>query len=323
VPKGSLLMDILFCPFLNKEMKTIFALLLFGNLSLASSTPPDPYQYFDNNGVRIAFRSFGSGDPLFVLNGGPGRSSDTFTDLAQTLSLNGHRIIIFDQRGTGRSKLNVLNENTVSLDLMVSDLEALRLHLKYGSISILGHSFGGMFAMAYASRYPQNIKSLILSASGGIDLSWQGYVTHNMLSRLNKKARKRYEFWISPEQEKKDPIGSALNALRILVPAYIYHQNFVPKLMHDLVNLNYYTPAVNELVWKSMEHYNMKGVFKSFQPPVLIIDGRQDILGEAVPMAIRDEFPTSRLEFLDECSHYPWLDSPDKYFTLIQEFLNK
>jgi proline iminopeptidase len=306
-------------------MKIFFCfLLVFACFTpQVSSGSSDPYEYFDNNGVKIAYRVFGSGEPLIVLNGGPGRSSDTFTDLAQTLSSKNYRVILFDQRGTGRSKLAIANENTVTLNLMVSDLEALRKHLHYEKVSILGHSFGGMYAMSYAAQYPENIKSLILSASGGIDLSWSKYANHNMLARLSQKSRNKYKFWTSEEQMKKDSIKATLEALRLLIPAYVYNQKFVPQVEKNLVNLNYYTPEINKLVWKSMENYNLKGTLKNLSAKTLIIAGHQDILGEAVPLTIRHEIPNSRLEFLDECSHYPWLDRPNKYFSLISEFLNK
>src|SRR5262249_40047763 len=100
------------------------------------------------------------------------------------------------------------------------------------------------------------------------------------------------------------------------------HQKFVPQLEQALVNLNYYTPQINQLVWKSMANYDLKQALKTLKVPTLIIDGRQDFLGEAVPIVIHDAISDSRLEFLDECSHYPWLDSPKKYFSLITIFLN-
>jgi proline iminopeptidase len=308
----------------NVLMKTtlIFLMALWSVTSSKAFGSSDDYQYFNNSGVKIAYRVFGSGAPLVVLNGGPGRSSDTFTELAETLQAKTHRqVIIFDQRGTGRSKLPVLDESTVSLDLMVGDLEALRKHLGFSKISILGHSFGGMYAMTYASRYPDNVESLILSCSGGIDLSWKDYAQHNMLSRLNQKARLKYKFWTSPEQEAKDPIRAGMESFRLLIPSYIYHQKFIPRLERDLLNPKFETEGLNELVWKTMENYDLKDALKVFLAPTLIIDGRQDILGEAVPIKIHDTISNSKLEFLDECSHYPWLDSPEKYFSLIKDFL--
>lgn len=286
-----------------------------------------PYQYFENKGVQIAYRVFQPAQAtsnliLFVLNGGPGRSSDSFTPLAEKLSALNQTVVLFDQRGSGRSKLQTLDESTVTLDLMVTDLEALRIHLGQDQISILGHSFGGMYGMAYAVQHPHRLKSLILSASGGVDLSWREYSWHNILSRLSPQARADYVFWTSPEQIAKDQARAGLEAIRIIVPAYIYDQKFVPQIERDLTNPAYFTPALNQFVWKSMESYDLRLGLKKFLSPTLILAGRQDILGEAVPLAISQTIPNSQLEFLNQCGHYPWLDAPDKYFSLIQNFLN-
>jgi len=307
----------------HAEMKTIIGVLvLFWSFVGHAAEAIDGYQYFTHDGVRIAYRIFGSGAPLFLLNGGPGRSSDTFVPLARRLQAETHRqIIVFDQRGTGRSKLSEMNEKTVSLELMVSDLEALREHLGLAKISLMGHSFGGMYAMAYAVQYPGKIEALILSCSGGMDLSWQQYTQHNMLSRLTEKARQRYAYWTSEEQEKKDPIRASREATKLLVPAYIYRQKFVPRLMKDLTNPKYGNSQINKLVWLSMRDYDLKEPLKSLQVPTLILGGRQDILGEQVPISIHQTIAHSRLELIDECSHYPWLDSPERYFELIRGFL--
>jgi proline iminopeptidase len=302
-------------------MKIFLGIIIFLScISLRAATSTS-YRYFDSNGLKIAYREFGTGIPLVVLNGGPGRSSVSFTDLALKLSQKYH-VILFDQRGTGHSKLPALNETTITLDLMIGDLEALRKFLKYEKINILGHSFGGMYAMAYAAQYPYNVNALILSASGGVDLSWHDYVSHNMLSRLNQKSRQKYEYWTNPKVEKKNPVRADQEATRLLASAYVYNQKFAEEIATSLTDLKLYTPAINNLVWKSMEKFDLKGSFKNFLAPTLILAGRQDILGEAVPITIHNEIINSRLEFIDECSHYPWLDRPDAYFRLIDDFLS-
>ena len=75
-------------------------------------------------------------------------------------------MILFDQRATGRSRFATVDESTVTLDLMVDDLEALRASLGFEKIAIFGHSFGGMYAMAYAAKYPARVEWLALSCSG-------------------------------------------------------------------------------------------------------------------------------------------------------------
>lgn len=286
---------------------------------------PQQYEYANSHEVKIAYRLFGKGTPLIIINGGPGRSSDTFTELAEKLSSTSRQVILFDQRGTGKSQLKSANEKTISLELMVEDLENLRKHLGYDKISLLGHSFGGMYAMAYAAKYPENIKALILSASGSINLEHMKQVEINTQAKLTKEALKKYKFWTSSEQKKRNAVRAKLEALRVTAPIYVYQQKFVSLIKKNLTNLEFYNPEVNQLVWKSMglNKYDLTGAFAKFKAPTLIIDGEQDFLGKSIPSEIHQNFPNSRLEILSECSHYPWLDKPKEYFALIDGFLSK
>ncbi|MES2769698.1 MAG: alpha/beta fold hydrolase [Bdellovibrionota bacterium] len=280
------------------------------------------YNYAQSNDLKIAYRIFGEGEPLIVINGGPGRSSDTFVDLAKILSEK-RKVILFDQRGTGKSKLELLNNKTITLNLMVEDLESLRKHMGLNKISILGHSFGGMYAMAYATKYPDKVRHLILSASGSIDLKQMNQATINIKSKLNKEELKEYLFWTSEEQRNKNPIKAKLEVLRITAHLYVFQQKFVPEIKKSLSNLEYYDPQINQLVWESMSKakFDLTNSFKNFKASTLIIDGEEDFLGKEIPNEIHKSIPGSQLEILKECSHYPWLDKPKEYFALINTFL--
>src|SRR5436190_1951044 len=124
--------------------------------------------FAESNGVRIYYRTFGTGTPVLIINGGPGLNSDGFVDLAKTLSAH-NETIIYDQRGTGKSAMQKMEAATVTMQLMIDDMENLRKQLKIERWIILGHSFGGMLASYYATIDPDKIISMILSSSGGID----------------------------------------------------------------------------------------------------------------------------------------------------------
>ena len=196
-------------------MKTFLIGILFSFSNLVFA---EDYKFIDIQDGSLAYRSFGEGEPLLLLNGGPGRSSDSFAELAETISLNQRQVIIFDQRGTGRSQLHEVNEATITLAKMLDDIEKLRRHLKVEKFFIMGHSFGGMYAMAYAAEFPHRVGGLILSAPGGMDFEFQSYTRANMLSRLSKEGRANFAFWTSREQQQKDPVKASLESLRSLLP---------------------------------------------------------------------------------------------------------
>lgn len=282
-------------------------------------------KFYQSGELKIAYREFGAGKALFVLNGGPGRSSDSFIPLANELTKKNFKVFLFDQRGTGQSKAELSDKN-ITIDLMVEDLENLRKHLKLEKISILGHSFGGMYGMSYAAKYPDQVEKLILSSSGGIDLVWKKYVGASLRSRISPEAKKKLAYWEKIEEEKrkkKQDITEANHQIgRLLAPAYVYDPKFIPEIAKSLSNPKVSVPAVNNLVWKSMEKYDLKGSFKNFKSPTLILAGRQDFLGDEVPLTIHQNIPSSKLIFINECSHYPWLDQPTEYFKAISEFMN-
>jgi len=113
-----------------------------------------------------------SGIPIVFIHGGPGggtRTSDRcFFDPEK------YRIILFDQRGCGKSTphAELKNNNTKNL---LSDIEAIRQMLRIEQWAVFGGSWGSTLSLVYAQHYPNRVKALILR---GIflcrehDISW-------------------------------------------------------------------------------------------------------------------------------------------------------
>ena len=91
--------------------------------------------------------------PIFVLHGGPGAGCSP--KMRRFHDPKRYRIVLFDQRGSGRSTLHAeLTENT-TWDL-VGDIERLRGHLGIESWQAFGGSWGSTLALAYAQRHPEH-----------------------------------------------------------------------------------------------------------------------------------------------------------------------
>ncbi len=99
------------------------------------------------------------GVPILLLHGGPGAGAGV--DQRRFFDPHFYRIILFDQRGSGRSEpLGEVRDNTPAH--LVRDIEALRTHLRIGKWHLFGGSWGATLALLYASAYPENCASLIL-----------------------------------------------------------------------------------------------------------------------------------------------------------------
>ena len=141
-------------------MRTLIATLL---LATAANVMPIDEGYVDANGVLIYYTAFGKGDPLVIVHGGPGASHDYFLPHLIPLART-NRLVFIDERGSGRSeKLDDPKQYTV--EGMVADLEAVRRALALGRINLLGHSFGGVVAQAYALEHPDQLKHLVLAST--------------------------------------------------------------------------------------------------------------------------------------------------------------
>ncbi|MCB1783428.1 MAG: prolyl aminopeptidase [Alphaproteobacteria bacterium] len=99
------------------------------------------------------------GVPIVLLHGGPGAGATPIH--RRFFDPDHYRIVIFDQRGAGRSQpLGCLKNNT--LQHLIDDMEVLREHLAIDRWHVFGGSWGSTLAMSYAIQHPKRCLSLIL-----------------------------------------------------------------------------------------------------------------------------------------------------------------
>ena len=112
------------------------------------------------------------GKPVIFLHGGPG--GGTGPKQRQFFDPSHYRIILFDQRGCGKSVPNgeIINNTTKHL---IDDIETIRKHLLINEWLLFGGSWGSTLALAYACEYPHLVKGMILRGiflSRPFELSW-------------------------------------------------------------------------------------------------------------------------------------------------------
>ena len=100
-----------------------------------------------------------SGKPVVFLHGGPGGGGSE--DVRRFFDPSLYRIIVFDQRGCGRSKPHGCLENNTTWDL-VSDIEKIRSTLNIRKWMVFGGSWGSTLALAYSQTHPESVSEMIL-----------------------------------------------------------------------------------------------------------------------------------------------------------------
>jgi len=275
--------------------------------------------FAQSDGVKIYYRTFGTGTPILIINGGPGLNSDGFVDLAKTLSAQ-NQTIIYDQRGTGKSVMQI-DASSITMELMIDDIENLRKELKIERWIILGHSFGGMLASYYATIHPSRIISMILSSSGGIDLDLLSYVAKNINARLTPQQQDSASYWSQKINNGDTSYFARWQRAKVLANAYVYDKKYALPIAERLTQSDL---RVNNLIWQNMQKikFNCAPKLSTFTKPVLIIQGKQDIIEEWTSQKANKILKNSKLVILDHCVHYGWLDNRDMYLSEVEKFIS-
>jgi proline iminopeptidase len=99
------------------------------------------------------------GKPVVFLHGGPGGGTDA--KMRRFFNPKRYRIVLFDQRGCGKSRPTASLEDNTTWHL-VSDIEAIRAHLKIDQWQVFGGSWGSTLALAYSQKHPERCTELVL-----------------------------------------------------------------------------------------------------------------------------------------------------------------
>jgi len=123
----------------------------------------EPYDrgYLPRDGHEIYYEQCGNpaGKPAVFVHGGPGGGGDE--NARRFFDPRAYRIVIFDQRGAGRSRPFASLENNTTWDL-VADMDALRERLDIARWLVFGGSWGSTLALAYAQSHPSAVSELVI-----------------------------------------------------------------------------------------------------------------------------------------------------------------
>ncbi|MFZ6180603.1 prolyl aminopeptidase [Nannocystis pusilla] len=110
---------------------------------------------------RVYFEESGNpdGKPAVFLHGGPG--GGTVPDQRRFFDPERYRIVLFDQRGCGKSTPHAELQDNTTWDL-VADIERVREHLNIQRWLVFGGSWGSTLALAYAQKHPRKVTEMVL-----------------------------------------------------------------------------------------------------------------------------------------------------------------
>src|SRR5437660_5850698 len=260
-----------------------------------------------------------TGDYVLVLSGGPGEDIHSMEGVADELGKK-YRCIIWEQRGTGRSKLPRYDSSTINLNAYMEDIEALRKQLHTEKFIVVGNSWGMILGLAYAGTYSDAVRAVITLGSGPISSEYLGVFSDNQSTRLSPCEIEVRDFWREPSREAADSDRAAFERLRAAASAYFYDRKKALQMAMEL-NPKDYNFRVPPAFLTAEGKYDIRPKLKTILAPVLLLQGRQDLAGEANICEGHSLIKNSTLAFIDKCGHMPWLEQPEQTWKIVDEFL--
>jgi proline iminopeptidase len=142
----------------------------------------------------------------------------------------------------------------------------------------------------------------------------------DITSRLSQNNRDSLLYWNQQIARGDTSYDARLKRGKYLAPAYLYDDSLVPIVAERLTQGNM---AINRLVFRDLRRidYDTKAELKNYTQPVLVIQGKHDIIPISISRKAHQLFPNSTLLVLDHASHYGWLEEPETYFSAIDVFM--
>lgn len=294
---------------------TIIIILLFITFSYGQKLDSIPYDY-----GQIYFHTYGEGEEILMLSGGPGNSAMNLEKVALKLS-GDNRIILLEQRGTGRSIPIKFDKTTVSIELAINDINLVLDRLKIDKVILLGHSYGASLASIFTSKFPQRVKSLILVSPGVFDYD-SGFISLcNIISRLGKQEAEKWEelFEKSNTNEFTKTEKEEYKYLNRL--AYFYDKSKVGEYIKQMDGINN-VKAQNLLMRDLINlNFNLKRGLENISVPINIVSGRQDLF-DFMAYEYKIAKPEIKLNWIDQSGHFPMFETPNEFYKILKDILD-
>ncbi|HEY7396912.1 MAG TPA: proline iminopeptidase-family hydrolase [Gaiellaceae bacterium] len=282
------------------------------------------------HGHETWYRVVGDGEtpdrlPLLCLHGGPGagwQHLESYEALAE-----GRRAVFYDQLGCGNSAVPDPHDPAMwTTELYVEEVAAVREALGLDRVVVLGQSWGGMLALAYALTQPDGLAGLVVQSSPASVPFW-----------MTEVARLRAELPTDVQEvlDRHEAAGTTHDP-EYEEAAMVFYRRHVCRAdpWPDWLQRCFATLTANPEVYETMNgptEFHVIGTIKDFDisarlgeihVPTLLISGRHDEVTPATVEQAHRALPDSEWVLLEESSHMAQAEQPEETLAAIRRFLD-
>ena len=262
-----------------------------------------------------------NGKPVIFLHGGPGGGVDP--KYRRYFDPEKWRIIMFDQRGCGKSTPFAELEENTTWDL-VSDIEKIRNHLSIDQWVVFGGSWGSTLSLAYSQTHPDSCKGLILrgiflvrkkeldwfyqeGASNIFPDRWESFLEPIPVEKRDNLMQAYYEILTGEDHSKKIEAAKAWSTWEGSTVKLLEDENFISDFSDDKfaeafarIECHYF---MNNC-WFNSDNHLIENMHKIKHIPGVIIHGRYDIVCPVIQAwDLHKAWPEADLHIIPDAGH--------------------
>jgi proline iminopeptidase len=282
-----------------------------------------------NSGANLYFKIVGSGTPVLVV-GDAGNSSNYLRELVQNLCAT-NRVVYYDPRATGKSRLPVVHDSTVNFQKAVADIEALRMVLRIPKWSIVAHGYGTHIACAYASQAGSHLSALVVinPSAPNQNVTYGNISEEYGFSSLLTQEMIASRFGLLQEKLRKEILPNDTLA-RAKAIATFQAATYVHDTLHE--------PVVADFIYEKVKNQDIRkrisGIFVTKSAdcvralrlrniPVMVVLSRQRFNLSGLANYWKTSLPNAEIAVVDRAHHFPWLDNPAAFYEHVYPFLGR
>lgn len=260
--------------------------------------------YINIKDKNIYYREYGEGDALIFLNG-VAMGTNSWTPFIKTVSKD-YKMVAIDLLDQGKSDSY---EEYYNIDTQVEILKDFIDKMGFEKIHLLGMSYGGNVAQAFAIKYENSLKSLILS---------------NASSRVTNIMRDIAEGWVYAASTLDSSVFSNI-VLPYMYSCDYYEKNYEDmkykeRIFSKILDEEWYQRFRRNLI--SVEGFDVSNRLRDIKLPTLIISSEFDKITPIQYQKLMHEgIKNSRWVIMENIGHASMYEKPKEFISIVMEFL--
>ena len=281
------------------------------------------------SGSRASYAAIGGGEPLLWIEGGPGYPAQLGLPDCELLA-HRFRCYLVDSPGSGLST-PARDRRGYEYEEVVRFFDEARRALGHDRWTVMGHSWGGLIALAYAACFPEVVARLIVVDGYAGDASVPSEVasaaSERALARHPGSERLLAAAGESGELTEQTTTADLMAEVWPLYPLYFAHpqrrtqQEHITRLRRDGV-LN----ADIQRAWNMGDYaaeLDLRPLLEKISCPTLVLVGAHDwVCGPVWAEVIAADIANARLHVFEESGHCPQYEQPEEFVAVIEDWLS-